>query len=183
MIIPDFEIRNMIRTGELVIDPLSENSIRENGVDLRLGNEFCLLRSTSLVLDTAKQLDPVLYYDCVKVPVGEGFIIPAGRRVLATTLEYVKFPDDVIGLVNLRSTWARTGIYIPPTIIDAGFEGEVTIEIVGSEFPVKVYPGQRFLHLVLAMTSESVEKPYRGKYKGQRGVKLPVLPIRVDYED
>jgi dCTP deaminase len=82
-------------------------------------------------------------------------------------------PDDLMGFVNLRSSYARIGLTIPPTIIDAGFEGQVVVEVVGGEVPVDLYPGDRFIHVVFAKLSKPVEKPYRGVYQGQRGIVLP----------
>ena len=90
-----------------------------------------------------------------------------------TTLEYLELPNDAIAFVNLRSTYARLGLTIPPTIVDAGFRGQLTIEVVGSEFPIKLKSGERFLHLIFAKTLTPVEKPYRGKYQGQQEVTLP----------
>jgi dCTP deaminase len=78
-----------------------------------------------------------------------------------------------MGFVNLRSSYARIGLTIPPTIVDANFEGQLTIELVGGDFPVKLYAGDRFLHVVFARLSSIVEKPYSGKYQGQKGVRLP----------
>jgi len=46
---------------------------------------------------------------------------------------------------------------------------------VGSAFPVKLYAGDRFLHLVLVRLSSPAQKPYSGNYQGQRGVRLPKI--------
>jgi dCTP deaminase len=46
--------------------------------------------------------------------------------------------------------------------------------------PVRVYPGQRFLHLILVSTDEPVVNPYRGGYQGQRRVRFPRLPVPID---
>ncbi len=176
MILGDKDIRSMISRGLLRVDPFDPGIVRENGLDLRLGRIFCLLRETARVLDTRRGLDPRLFYECVEVGDGEGFVVEPRRLYLAHTVERICLPEDVVGLVNLRSTFARTGIYIPPTVVDAGFCGQLTVELVGSSFPVKLYPGQRFLHLVLVRTTSPVEKPYRGRYQGQTGVTLPRLP-------
>jgi len=77
-----------------------------------------------------------------------------------------------MAFVNLRSSFARLGLLIPPTIVDAGFEGQLTIELIGSSFPVKLKKGTRFLHLIFDRTLTPVEYPYRSKYQGQRGVTL-----------
>ena len=172
MILSDRDIAWYLEKGLLRIEPLNGDTIRENGVDLRLGRGFCRFRRGAPELDT-RRLDGLdSYYSCTEAG-EEGFRIEPYEHVLATTMERVCLPDDLVGLVNVRSTFARLGLYIPPTVVDAGFCGQVTIEIIGSAYPVRVYPGQRFLHLVLVKTTSPVARPYRGKYQGQEGVTLP----------
>ncbi len=173
MILSDRDIAWYIEKGLLRIEPLAAETIRENGVDLRLGDEFCRFNRDAPVLDTGKAFDKDTYYVCEKVKGNEGFVVNPFEHVLGTTLEKVCLPDDLVGLVNVRSTFARYGIYIPPTVIDAGFCGQVTIEIIGSAFPVKLYPKQRFLHVVFIKTTSPVARPYQGKYQGQTGVTPP----------
>jgi len=171
LILSDWDIRVYLEKKLLVIDPLFDDTVRENGIDLRFGNEFCRFRRADKIVDTKLgRVDDVL--ECSRVG-EEGFVINPLEHVLATTLEYVEFPHDLVGLVNLRSTFARYGLYIPPTVIDSGFKGNITIELVGSTLPIRVYPGQRFLHLILVRTSSPVYRPYSGKYQGQRGVTPP----------
>jgi dCTP deaminase len=123
------------------------------------------------VLDPRDPPDPSELYTCGES--GGYIIVPPGRRILLHTLERVRLPPYLAGLVNLRSTWARAGLHIPATVVDAGFEGQLTIEVIGSEFPVKLYVGDRFLHLVLVRLATPAEKPYNGGYQGQAGVTLP----------
>lgn len=170
MILGDYDIHLLLRAGDLVIEPFNEEIVRENGLDLRLGRMYCRFKRVDKVLDPRDPGDPKEYYDCGE---SDEIIIPPNQHVLLHTLEYIRLPPYIAGLVNLRSTWARTGIYAPPTIVDAGFEGELTIEIVGSSFPVKLYAGDRFLHLVLVKLNTPAHKPYDGTYKGQKGVRLP----------
>ncbi|MGC9112027.1 dCTP deaminase [Acidilobus sp.] len=173
MILSDRDIETLIRAGELGVEPLDSEVIRENGLDLRLGSTYCEFRSTGTVLDPRSPGDPGEFYDCRDAGEGGSFIIIPHRHYLLHTAEYIKLPPYVAGLVNLRSTWARTGIYIPSTVVDAGFEGQLTIEVIGSEFPVKLYVGDRFLHLVLVKMETPSTRPYSGRYRGQRGVRLP----------
>ena len=170
MILSDRDIRALIALGELRVEPLFDDTIRENGLDLRLGRRYCRLKSTEEVLDPRRPGEPWRFYEC-----GESDVIVVRRceRVLLHTLETVELPPYVAGLVNLRSTWARTGLYIPATVVDAGFRGQLTIEVIGSSFPVRLYPGDRFLHLVLVRLNTPAERPYSGQYQGQRGVTLP----------
>ncbi len=174
MILSDWDIRLYIEKKLLKIDPLYPDTIRENGIDLRFGKEFCRYTAGKEVIDSRSGV-PERYLVCEEIDAEKGYVIMPGDRILATTLEYVEVPIDLVGLVNLRSTFARLGLYIPPTVIDAGFKGQVTIEIVGAKRPIRVYPGQRFLHVVFLRTSSPVHSPYSGKYQGQRGVTPPKL--------
>lgn len=172
MILSDWDIKVYLERGLLVIRPLLNDSIRENGVDLHLGSSFCRFRSSDAIIDTrSMDISGVLEY--VEADVERGFIIYPHERVLATTLEWIEMPHDLVGIINLRSTFARAGLMIPPTTIDAGFKGNITVEVIGGQLPVKIYPGQRFLHVLFIRTSSPVYKPYQGKYQGQSGVTPP----------
>ncbi len=172
MILADRDIAWYMEKNLLRITPLSPDTIRENGIDLRLGDEYCRFNQDAPELDTAEPFDRRTYYQCSKAG-REGYTIKPYEHLLATTIETICLPDDLVGLVNVRSTYARLGLYIPPTVIDAGFCGQVTIEIIGSAYPIRLYPGQRFLHVVLVKTTSPVAKPYNGKYQHQKGVTPP----------
>ncbi len=170
MILSDFDLWAYIKGGRLIIEPFDESIVRENGVDLRIGRMVARMKKIDKPLDTRNTEKIEEFYT---IEEGEDFIIWPHEHLLLHTLEYIKLPVDLMGFVNLRSSYARVGLIIPPTIIDANFEGELTIELVGGDFPVKLYSGDRFLHVVFAKLSSAVEKPYQGRYQGQRGVRLP----------
>ena len=160
-----------IDNGELMINPFFDDSIRENGVDLRIGDMIGRLIKSDQIFDPKKD-DPSKY---IKIEEGKSFIIYSNEHVLLHTIEYIKMPRDVMAFVNLRSSFARIGLILPPTVVDANFEGQLTIEIIGGNFPVKLYKSMRFLHLVFGKLTTSVEKPYMGKYQGQKGVQIPIF--------
>lgn len=165
------EIRRLIGEGRLVIEPFSEEIVRENGVDLRIGSEVAVLLNNPEPLDPDKlgEIDLGGYY---KVFQTDSFVLQPYMKVLVTTLEYIKMPEDIAGLIGVRSTFARLGVSIPPTLIDAGFEGELTIEIHGGAFPVVLRRGMRFAHVAFYRI-EGEPVIYKGRYHGQRGVTLP----------
>jgi dCTP deaminase len=168
MILSDRDLKYYLEKGLIFIRPFSEEIIRENGIDLRIGPQFARLRKTDQVFEIGKNVE-----DFYIVTNSNRFIVFPHEHVLTTTLEYLELPNDIMAFVNLRSTYARLGLSIPPTIVDAGFKGQLTIEIVGSEFPIKLETGQRFLHLIFAKTLTPVENPYHGKYQNQNDVTLP----------
>jgi dCTP deaminase len=168
MILGDRDLKYYLEKGWIIIDPLKEDTIRENGVDLRVGGEIARFINTDKVFDPDNP-----DYSFFQIEKGDEFIIHPYEHVLLVTEEYIKLPNDIMAFVNLRSSFARLGLFIPPTIVDAGFEGQLTIEVVGSSFPVKLKRGTRFLHLIFARTLTPVEHPYKGKYQRQTGVTVP----------
>jgi len=170
MILSDFDLRNYIKAGRLVIKPFSKEIVRENGIDFRLGNEVARLKAKSKVLDIRRS-GVTDYYTVEK---GDSFVVYPNERILTSILERIKMPTDLMGFVQLRSTYARLGLALPPTIIDANFSGQLTLEVLGGSFPVKIYAGDRFCHVIFAKLTSPVEKPYMGKYQRQRGVTLPI---------
>jgi dCTP deaminase len=54
--------------------------------------------------------------------------------------------------------------------VDAGFEGQITLELYNANsVPIRLYKGMRICQIVLARLDQPAERPYRGKYFGQRG--------------
>ncbi len=171
MVLTRNEILKLIKEEKLLIEPFDESIVRENGLDLRIGDEYAFYSFENQVIDPTKIENVKELFSVIKAKDGK-IVINPNSFVLLTTLEYVKFPENVVGFCNLRSTWARYGLSIPPTIIDAGFEGNITIELVNaSKNYIVLKPGLRFLHVVLVETKSNVK--YKGKYLGQRGVTLP----------
>jgi len=165
------EIKKLISKGELIVNPLREDTVRENGLDLRLSAEYAIPKPLNTVVDPVEMNDRDIeqLYEFKK---GDIIVIPPHGFILACTEEYIKLPVNVLGICCLRSTLARLGLSLAPTIVDCGFEGQLVLEIVNnSPNFIRLRPGIRFLHLVLAYVKDA--KPYEGTYKGQRGVKTP----------
>lgn len=144
MILSGRDIELYLGTGRLKIDPVTPIQFQQNGIDL--------------ILDSIKEAETNFGHDK----------FAPGRFYLGCTREYLELPDDLMAFVELRSSWARRALIIPPTIVDAGFKGNLTLEVVSFghlEFPV----GQRFAHLIFAKTTGPCV-PYQGKYINQTGI-------------
>lgn len=175
MILSDFDLENMVNGKRLVITPFEKEIIRENGIDLRLSGDIARHNEkldADFVLDPSNPEHIAMEYVVEKNQ--DRLIIGARTQVLLSTIEYVKMPDNLIGFVELRSTWARHGLIVPPTIIDVGFEGTITLEVFNSSMrSMMLKPGVRFAHVIFATTLSSVKNSYAGAYSGQSGVRLP----------
>jgi dCTP deaminase len=127
MILANNELKKLISLGRLKVDPLYPDTVRENGLDLRIGGEYAIYAYEGAVVRPCELESTRHLFRVVKA---EEVVIPPRSFVLLTTEEYVKMPEDVAGLANLRSTLARYGLSVPPTVVDVGFEGNITIEVV-----------------------------------------------------
>jgi dCTP deaminase len=175
MILSDFDLKNMIKEKRLVVKPFNSEIIRENGVDLRLADEIAYhnpMLGEDFIVDPSSRKDIEKEYIIEKGK--KEFIVEPKQQVLLSTVEYLEMPDNLIGFVELRSTWARHGLLMPPTIIDAGFKGTITLEVFnGSSSKLKLKPKVRFAHIIFAVTMNKVKNTYRGSYSGQKGIFKP----------
>jgi len=165
MILSDRSIKELIKKGELKIEPFCEENVQSSSVDLRLGEDVLFYKTDFI---DVKQ-DNVLV-ERVQVP-EEGLIIQPKSFLLATTLEYIKLPDYLTAFVEGRSSLGRLGLFIENAgWVDAGFEGQITLELYNANScPIKLYKGMRICQIVLARLDRPAERPYRGKYYKQRG--------------
>jgi dCTP deaminase len=131
----------------------------EASVTLRLGRWFIVLRQSShLFFDVARDRAELRaearaskrYF----VPFGDEFILHPGRFVLASTLEWLRFPPTLGGYIGGKSTWARRGLIIETAAgVHPGFNGCLTLELTNvGEVPIKIRPGMKicqvFIHEV-----------------------------------
>jgi len=173
VILSDFDLRSYIRSKRLKIEPFDEAIIRENGLDLRIDREYCRIVGSDKPFTIGEDVDVGRYYSCDVV---DDYIeLEPSTRYLLTTVEFIEVPPELMAFVELRSTFARLGMLIPPTIIDGGFKGQITVELLAPPFKARVPVGTRFLHVVFAKLTTPVTKPYSGRYQYQRGVRLPEL--------
>jgi len=192
MALADHEIADRVHYHEddLDISPYDETNLQPASYDLRLGKEFRILKQPSL-WERIKQgfltripfsqaepahVDP---YDeettrrSVRVEEGESFILGPQDFVLAHTREAVRIPDDVVGVVYGRSSWACIGVN--PHLggyIDPGFHGQITLELSNeTNAPIKLRVGDRFCQLAFLEMNEAASEPYDGKYQGDEGAR------------
>lgn len=162
MILSDQTLKAMIDSGDLYVDPLDKNSIQPASIDCRLGSHFLIVDEESdiLTLDT-----PIHYKEINDVSI----IIQPHSFLLATTMEYIKLPDNLTAFVEGRSSIGRMGLFIQNAgWVDSGFEGRITLELYNANsHPIKLQAGRRICQLVFCKMDKPAQFPYRGKYQGQ----------------
>ncbi len=164
MILSDVTIRQMLDRGELVVSPVEQHQIQPASVDLRLGRHFLKVDENSMA---SIAMDEEIKY--VEIERDE-IIIPPHSFLLATTMEYIKLPPGITAFVEGRSSIGRMGLFIQNAgWVDAGFEGEITLELFNANrLPIRLLSGRRVCQLVFARMDKKAERPYAGKYLYQR---------------
>lgn len=88
---------------------------------------------------------------------------------LCSTLECITVPLTHCAFLSMRSSLARRGLgHKMAGFIDPGFTGQITLELETS-MPIEVTHGARIVQLIYMRLTETTERPYSGRYLGQRG--------------
>jgi dCTP deaminase len=175
MILSDHDLREMLASNQLVVEPLTEKAIQQNGIDLSLYTEIGEQTGTNNLdaIDSTSNESVSDHFRATQSSDGVFVFSPLHHYLLATQ-EFIKMPSNIMAFCGLRSTFARLGFSSPLTVIDAGFEGSLTIGVFyGGSLPIKVPVGCRFLHVIFSKLLSNSDKPYEGQYKRQRGVSFP----------
>lgn len=165
MVLSDRTIKEMLQTGELVIEGADDTQIQPASVDIRLGDTFSVFENSP---DGIIRFSSKPDYKTVK---SDTFLLLPGHFVLATTREYISLPSNVTAFVEGRSSIGRLGLFVQNAgWVDPGFEGEITLELfnAGSN-AIELKSGQRVGQLVFEKMDRSAENPYHGKYQRQTG--------------
>ncbi len=98
-------------------------------------------------------------------------LLEPGEQRLVATLEKVGFPTNLLGILHLRSSFAREGLIASLALVDPGFRGQLTVSLanVGKK-PVTITRGERFLQLTFLELTSDAMKPYDGRYQNSFGI-------------
>lgn len=156
-------IVELIRERKLYVSPLlSEKQIGPISIDLRLGNVASIVRARGL-----SHVDPRHYQHSLEqtehrgererrqklerheIPFHRQLLLHPGTLTLVPTLEWIKLPYDLKGIVTARSSWAREGLNIATaTFINPGYNGIITLELANfGQIPIAIYPGMRIAQI------------------------------------
>lgn len=91
---------------------------------------------------------------------------PLRRFAIASTVERFAMPDDLVAVVHDKSTWARRGLSVFNTVLEPGWHGWLTLELVYHGWGVlKIPAGAGIAQALFHELAEPAR--YEGKYQGQ----------------
>ncbi len=138
---------------KLVISPLlAADQVGGSSIDLRMGTVVLMARAGS-----RSHVDPAAYktpneYEGIEsrkqkherfdVPYLHSFLLHPGSLALVPTLEWVKLPRHLQGIVTARSSWAREGLNIATAT--AGFRKQSSKSIAWHVAPPRQITPERY---------------------------------------
>lgn len=176
VILSDATIRELVNAGRIGIDPFDPELVQPASIDVRLGSEFRVMRNNK-----ATHIDPMAEIadltEVIEVPAGEQFVLHPAEFALGHTVETFTLPDDLVGVVNGKSSLGRHGLLIHATAgyIDSSFTGQVVLELSNvNTLPIILRPGMKVAQIVFERMDRPAERGYGhpdlgSKYQGQRG--------------
>lgn len=190
----DTDIERYLDEGTISLTPRPAND-KINGatIDVRLGNSFRVFRDYSAPYidlsgpkeEVSAQLESVMSEEII-IAGNEAFFLHPGVLALATTLESVKLPDNIIGWLDGRSSLARLGLMVHVTAhrIDPGWEGKIVLEFYNSgKLPLALRPNMVIGALSFEVLSGHAARPYNrrqdAKYRNQQSA----IASRIDKDE
>ena len=185
MILADRDIKQALADGRIKITPAPDlaTQLGSVSVDFRLGGTFMVFEhSRHSFIDPRQPQSIGDAMRTIEVSDDERFIMQPGDFALASTIESLELPDDLLGRLEGRSSIARLGITVHSTaaVFEPGWVGTATMELSNlGRMPVALYPGMRICSFSFEQVSSPVETPYRlkrnAKYAGQVSPRASLL--------
>jgi len=187
MVLSDREIKECIRSGAIEVSGVEELYIGPSSLDLHLDNKAMILDPTKITEDHINLSDKEKIAKLFTAFNGwDDICIMPGEFYLLSSVERIKFADNVVGFIQGRSSIARVGINIHTAgYFDAGFEGTATLEVTNfTRQPISIPKNTRICQMVFARMKEPAEIPYSkkkdSKYQQQTGP--TITSVYQDYE-
>jgi len=148
------------------------------GYDIRLSPEGFMVIDNALnqsivppePLDVKRFDESVMYEVSPIEALGSTyFVLPPHSYALGVSLERISMPNNVMGITDGKSTYARQGTIINVTPIEPGWSGHLTICIINPlAFPARIYANEGIVQIMFMKLEEDVANAYGdGKYQNQ----------------
>jgi dCTP deaminase len=173
MILSAKSIKNKVEDTSLLIEPFFDSKQRIFGTSYGLSEAGYDIRLSTKNVKFDNSSEPVrlgMSHNNLN-----GIRVKSRGFVIASSIEKVKLPNNLIATLKDKSTNARCGVSIFNTVIEPGWGGYITIEITNnSSEELILWHGQPIGQLLFSQVDDNCE-PYSGKYQNQPDE--PVFPL------
>lgn len=102
------------------------------------------------------------------------YLLPPHHYGLGVTVETFNMPRNVTGVALGKSTYARAGLLVNTTPLEAGWTGRLVVEIANlANLPLRVYINEGIGQILFFESDQDCGVSYAdrgGKYQGQSGL-------------
>lgn len=134
----------------------------EAGYDIRIKQEIRFSRYIDVDMQEPKQ---PMHHVVAPTPNGWWSWVE-GKFCLASAMEEFQMPNNLVGIVHDKSTWARRGLSVFNTVIEPGWNGFLTLELVyHGEEELIIPAGAGIAQVIFSQLAEP--RAYEGKYQNQ----------------
>ena len=177
MILTGPKIEECMKNCTIHIDPLGDNLVGPNSVDLRLHAEMKVYERErhpavgGVCFNKPHEFEPLNMKEdhptrdiCMSTA---GYVLMPGILYLGRTMETIG-SDHFVPMVEGRSSCGRLGLQVHMTAgcCDTGFKGTITLEMTVVH-PLKIYPAQAICQ-VFFLRPEGAIRLYKGRYQGHK---------------
>lgn len=174
MVLSDRTIKEELAKGRIIIEPLGEGCVQPASVDLHLDRKILVFRNSRRPYIDVRQ-DMTDLMDMEEIGDDQPFMLHPGEFVLASTLENIGVPDDLVARLEGKSSLGRIGLLIHSTAgyVDPGWKGHLTLELSNvARLPVTLYYGMAIGQISFLRLTAPAENVYgsaklKSKYQGQ----------------
>ena len=107
----------------------------------------------------------------VDLRIDRDITLASHTQSLVASLERVELSNNLLGILHLRSSLAREGLFASLALVDPGFRGQLTVSLYNAgDSPVLLKHGERFIQLSLFRLSKPATRNYTGRYQDSQGV-------------
>ncbi|MCS6873496.1 MAG: dCTP deaminase [Pyrinomonadaceae bacterium] len=102
------------------------------------------------------------------------YLLPPHSYGLGVSVETFNMPNDVTAIAVGKSTYARAGLLVNTTPLEAGWKGRLVIEIANlANLPLRVYVNEGIAQVIFFQSDQICNVSYadrNGKYQNQSGL-------------
>jgi len=175
MVLSDHTIKEEIAKGRIIVEPLDPSCIQPASIDIHLDKRLLVFKTWRHPFYVDVKQDQQDLTELAETSEDKPFFLSPGEFVLASTVEEVTLPDDIVGRLEGKSSLGRIGLLIHSTAgyIDPGWRGHLTLELSNvSRLPITLYYKMRIGQISFLRLTSPVERPYGSaglgsKYQGQ----------------
>jgi len=161
------EILKLLKSKKMEIKPFKKDQVGPGSIDLTLSSEFRIFKKKSKI-----NVTEFLTYKDYTEPVKKSEIkLKPGEFINGITVENIKLPSDICGILTGRSKFARIGVLVHATasFIQPGINNRQVLEIKNISKNILILkPGIRICQLVLMETKGNAK--YNGRYRNQKSI-------------